>query len=184
MKVFSFIVIILSSVFSYSFEINLLSSKTDGEVRNLLEYVNFVTEWTSYEYSGEALPAVETISHTLVQIYAYGDFVYAQAEFKGEELPVVMAVYDVKDKTIYLSDRIKEGGASEEPSLVHEMVHYLQDINGYTESLDGHLICSESEAYEVQMLWQIINGVELEKVDLVNTQSLGAARKCMGHQFR
>lgn len=147
---------------------------------DLIRYIDFILEWTSYEYNGEPLPKIEITRHELVQIFAHGDFEYAQAEFKGIELPTVNAVYDAKRKTMYISDRLDLSDPLTEVTLVHELVHYLQDINGYTASLDGHLACTESEAYDVQMLWQTFNQVDVENIPFVYQQSLVAAMRCMG----
>lgn len=147
---------------------------------NLLPYAKFVSEWSNYSYGGEELPQVEFTSDTLVQIFSYGDYVYAQAEFKGETLPLVNAFYDRDKKTIYISNRLKGDEVSTELALVHEVVHYLQDISGFTDSLNGFLICSESIAYDVQALWQIVNKVSLDTVSNVHQQSLVSAMSCMG----
>lgn len=147
---------------------------------DLKKYVDFALEWTSYKYNGEALPKVKIERHALVQIFAYGDFEYAQAESKGIVLPTVNAIYLVDNKTIYISDKLDMNDPKSEITLVHEIVHYLQDINGYTKSLGSHLSCTESEAYDVQMLWQHIRQVDVESIRFVYQQSLLAATKCMG----
>lgn len=69
-------------------------------------------------------------------------------------------------------------------ALIHELVHYIQDINGYTESLgEKYLVCTESEAYDIQILWQVINEVELDKIEGYQQDSLFSAMKCMGSPF-
>jgi hypothetical protein len=59
----------------------------------------------------------------------------------------------------------------------------LQDINGYTQSLGEFLICTESEAYDVQMLWQKIKKIDEESIPFVYQQSLLAATRCMGNKY-
>lgn len=156
-----------------------LASRTRQNL-DLKRYIDFALEWTSYKYNGEPLPEIKVIPHELVQIFAYGDFEYAQAEAKDIKLPTVNATYDIKRKTIYISDQLDMNDPKTEITLVHELVHYLQDINGYTQSLDGHLACTESEAYDVQMLWQKINNVDVESIQYVYQQSIISATKCMG----
>lgn len=156
------------------------AAKSAKQTPDLMKYIDFILEWTSYKYNGEPLPEIKLTRHELVQIFAHGDFEYAQAEAKGIELPTVNATYDVKRKTIYISDRLDMSDPKTEITLVHELVHYLQDINGYTSSLDGHLECTESEAYDVQMLWQTIHQVDVESIKYVYHQSLISAMRCMG----
>lgn len=143
-------------------------------------YIDFILEWTSYKYNGEALPQIKVKRHNILQVYAYGEYVYAQAEAKGQKLDTALAFYDIKTKTIYVSDQIQNKSDRLEVSLVHELVHYLQDINGYTASLNGHIECTESEAYDVQMLWQIMNHIHEEEVQYVQERSLFSAMQCMG----
>lgn len=147
---------------------------------DLMPYLEFAQEWTSHKYNGEKLPKIKIEKHDLVQVFAYGDLEYAQAESKGIALPVVNAIYLVDNKTIYISDSIDLKDPKLEITLVHEIVHYLQDISGYTKSLDGHLACTESEAYDVQVLWQTIRKVDTESIPYAYQHSLVAAMRCMG----
>lgn len=149
---------------------------------DMLAYIKFIKEWTSYKYNGEPLPKIKIERAELVQIFAFGDYEYAQAESKGIELPTVLGLYDGDRKTIYVSDLVDPNEPMFSVTLVHELVHYLQDINGYTASLDGHLSCTESEAYDVQMLWQIQYGINVHEVPYVHQRSLIAAMKCVGNQ--
>lgn len=156
------------------------SSAKETTAVNLKPYLDFALEWTSYKYNGEALPKIKIERHELVQVFAYGDFEYAQAESKGIALATVNAVYLRDNKTIYISDKFDINDPKTQVTIVHEMVHYLQDITGYTESVAGHLACTESEAYDVQMLWQKINNIDVESIPFVYQQSLLAATRCMG----
>ncbi len=149
----------------------------------LKPYIDFIVEWTSHKYQGEELPQIQFEDHGLVQVFAYGDLEYAQAEAQGKKLNTVSAVYDASRKTIYVSNTIKDNQQELELALVHELVHYLQEINGYTASLNGHLECTESDAYDIQMLWQILIhkvDVKSNEVRLTHERSLLAAMECMG----
>lgn len=152
---------------------------------NLQPYVDFAAEWTSYEQGDHELPEVKSIPHEWVQLYAYGDYAVAQAEFNGEVLHPVNAVYLPVEKTIFLSDRLDTSDVNQVgPALVHESVHFLQDIAGYTASLEGRLSCTESEAYDVQMLWQLEHGIQIENIQFIQERSLLEAMQCMGNQFQ
>lgn len=153
---------------------------SDNQIKELL---TFIEQWSGYEYDGQPLPEVVPLKDSWLQIYYYGDYEVAQAEFNGIELPKVNAYYDPADYTVYISDRIALDSEEILPTLVHELVHYMQDINGYTESVGEHLACTESEAYDIQMLWQIENDFRVDQVDQIREQSLIASMKCMGNQF-
>ncbi len=170
-----FAILVLSAHKSYS-------RGTEVIDHSLESYIDFILEWTSYSYKGETPPLVKSTHHELVQIFAYGDFEYAQAESKDVKLPQVNAVYDQKRKTIYISDRLDPQSNDFKLALIHELVHYLQDINGYTASLNGFLICTESEAYDIQMLYQRIYEINVDSIPLVHQQGLLAATRCMGNK--
>lgn len=147
------------------------------------KYIDFVLKWSSYTYAGEPLPEVQFEKPGLVQVYAYGEYAVAQAEFNQVELPKIIGIYDRYSKKILISDDVDINDRKLEVTLIHEFVHYLQDINGYTESLGEHVICTESEAYDIQMLWQIENDIDTKSIPFVQERSLFSAMKCMGNQF-
>lgn len=147
------------------------------------KYVDFAVRWTSYEYHGEALPQVKIQKTGLVQVFAYGEETISAAAKNNQKLPLVLAIYDRDYKTIYISDSVDLKDPLLEVTFVHEAVHYLQDINGYTDSLDGHIVCTESEAYDVQVLWQIEFNVAKEEIPFARERSLLSAMNCMGNQF-
>jgi len=185
-KYFIFFALIFSTTQSISLEIDLSEPRSSEvvETDTIMTMIEFIVEWSSYEYNQEPLPKIEYMAKDLVQIYAYGDYVYAQAEFNNTKLLEVTAVYDHKTDSIYVSESIKNENSQVKVALIHELVHYLQDINGYTESLgEEHMVCSESEAYDIQILWQIINEVELGQIESFRQHSLISAMRCMGSPF-
>ncbi len=148
------------------------------------KYVEFAVKWTLYKYNGEPLPKIKIVKQDLLQVVAYGEIEYSQAEAKGLKLSTVNAIYIVDNKTMYISDQVDVNDPAFEVTLVHEIVHYLQDINGFTKSLGVYLVCTESEAYDVQMLWQTFNKVDMENIQFAYEQSLVAAMKCLGNMGR
>ena len=108
----------------------------------------------------------------------------AQAEQNKKKLSKVLAIYDRRNKTIYVSDDVNANDPTLEITLVHETVHYLQDINGYTESLGEYIVCTESEAYDIQVLWQIEFNVDKKSVPFAQERSLLSAMRCMGSKFK
>ena len=148
----------------------------------LERYLDFIGEWTEYEYQGQALPEVHSVDHKYLQIEFHGAFEVAQAELKDSEIPQVLAIYDYNENTIRVSHKIDPWGHENSPTLVHELVHYMQNISGLTDSVRPHLICTESEAYDVQMLWQKLNNIRVDEIPRIYQESLLAATKCMGGQ--
>lgn len=69
----------------------------------------------------------------------------------GQKKCDVLAWYDNKG-TIFLDDRIKENtDAYTRSVVVHELVHYLQDLSGQYNEMDCNLYAKrEREAYSVQ----------------------------------
>jgi hypothetical protein len=187
MKSYRFIVAVLLFVLAPTLvvaeTIKLRSATSTQPILDLQPYIEFAMEWTSYSYNGEPLPELKIEKHGLVQVYAYGDLEYAQAEYQGIKLPTVNAIYLVDKKAIYISDQIDLNDPKTQLTIIHEVVHYLQDINGYTQSLGEFLICTESEAYDVQMLWQKIKKIDEESIPFVYQQSLLAATRCMGNKY-
>lgn len=169
-------------LFQVGLFLSLFSSYAHATKIDLMPFVQFAAEWTGHEYKGQPLPKIKFERHEIVQIFAYGDYEYAQAEAKGEKLAEVNAVYVPEEKTVYISNQLDLGNPKTKATLAHEMVHYLQDVSGYTKSLAGHLACTESEAYDVQMLWQKMNHVDVENLPFVHQQSMLSAMKCMGDQ--
>lgn len=150
------------------------------EDQRILGYIQFITEWSSYKYNNEPLPKIRTASPGMLQVYKYGDYAVAQAEYKGETLRSVMAVYDPTKNELLVSKNIDlVDEASSGPTLVHELVHYLQDINGKTALYgDDKLVCLEGEAYDIQALWQVVNKVRPEEYSAIQHDILLSFMKC------
>lgn len=116
----------------------------------MLDMIDFITERTDYVYNGERLPYVE-----LKSIDEMCRTVYTQEildSIGGVENCAVLAYYDNTIDAIYISDTVPEDIPAEgfyEMILLHELVHYLQDINGAY----GEVRCLgelERDAYKMQ----------------------------------
>lgn len=174
----------MKTFFALLIGLSALTAHADNNFDNKLkELISFVESWTSYSYNNEVLPEVVKLNHDWLQIYYYGDYKVAQAEYMGTELPAVNAYYSRDENKIYISDHIPMNSRQMDSTLVHELVHYLQEVSGYTESIEGRLVCTESEAYDVQMLWQLENDFQTENLDLLKERALMSATMCMGSQF-
>ncbi|WP_292756266.1 hypothetical protein [Methylophaga sp. UBA2689] len=113
------------------------------------ELINSLMVWavtlTSYEQPLK-LPAVEAVSHQqLLQTLCDDQFCTA------------VAYYDTETRTIYFDERMElEQDQSARGFIVHEMVHFLQDING--ELVPDEMSCEqriekEQQAYRVQQFF-------------------------------
>lgn len=115
------------------------------------EYIGWIVANSDFEYNGEPLPRVERTSKEMLLIMLYGDTAVAQAEFNGTYLPPVEAIYDNETDTIFLPYETDLDDFANHHIIVHELVHYLQDINGITDECVGRL---ETPAYKLHEKWQ------------------------------
>ncbi len=110
------------------------------------ELINGLLVWavtlTGYEQPVD-LPVVEAVSHQqLVKTLCEDQFCTA------------VAYYDTDTQIIYYDERMQlEQDQSARGFIIHEMVHYLQDLNG--ELVPAEMSCEqriekEQEAYRVQ----------------------------------
>lgn len=115
------------------------------------QYIDWIVANSDLEYNGETLPTVERISKEFLQILLYGESVVADAEYHNRTLPDVLAIYDDEDKTIIIPHETDLDDFANHHIIVHELVHYLQDINGITDECIGRL---EGPAYDLHAQWQ------------------------------
>lgn len=113
-----------------------------------LEYIDWITENSDFEYNGEELPTLERYDQAMLQILIYGPDAVAQAEFRGDSLPPVEGGYDHRVNTMYLrTDPVSDD--METATIVHELVHFLQTVNGQEFECNG---MAEMPAYRLH--WQ------------------------------
>ena len=124
-----------------------LSSGAHAYEDQMLEYIDWITENSDFKYNGEELPEVLVTSLDLLQILAFGEETVAQAEREGRPINPVFGVYRNDIRTILLNEEYLE---DIEPVLVHELVHYLQDINQGLSECPGN---DEKIAYELHWKW-------------------------------
>lgn len=104
----------------------------------MLKYLDWITANSAFEYNGESLPRlVETSTETLVNL-------------TGGVLPV--AAYTARPPTIYLAENLP--AAERAPTLIHELVHYLQDLRGDF-AAEPCVWALEPAAYEIEEAWMV-----------------------------
>lgn len=125
----------------------------ETEERIMLEHIDWLVNNSSeYEYNGEPLPAVVYGTQEQLTAYFYGLDVYLE---QGEDLIPVEGLFEHGGAgTIFLLEGFDWNRIEDLDTLVHELVHYLQYINGITFSCS---IGAELDAYGQQTEWMIEN---------------------------
>lgn len=118
--------------------------------QTLLGYVNWLTQNSNFEYEGQPLPSIKVISKNAIQVLAYTQETIDSLKAKGQEPTPIVALYDDTTDTIIVNEDFDIMNFEYHHILVHELVHYLQDINGITDDCIQNL---ESIAYELQEKW-------------------------------
>jgi hypothetical protein len=114
-----------------------------------MPYIEWITANSTYTYNGEPMPRVAFVSKGILQTVVYGADNVAKAEAKGVKLLEVLAAYD---KGVMYFPRDKDIASFEmAPTVLHELVHYLQGINKTPDY--GCLQNLEPPAYELQTKW-------------------------------
>lgn len=124
-----------------------------------LELINWIVANSEFKYNGEALPNIKRVSAEEMQILFYGAETYAEyAELKNTTLLVVEATYIHDSNTIYFYEEADITDMNDSMHvLLHELVHYLQDLDGQFEGIEcfGNL---EGIAYRLQKEWILETG--------------------------
>ncbi len=94
----------------------------------MLEMIEFITEHSKYEYAGEPLPFIE-----IRNVDELCKAVYTPETLKLIKECSVVGYYDHSVKTVFIADTSGPHMVDEyfiEVVLFHELVHYLQYLNG------------------------------------------------------
>jgi hypothetical protein len=128
-------------------------------VIDMLEHIEFITKWTVLKYNGEQLPDVHFVDSDQLQLLYYTQEMLLNFERTGMAVPLVAAFYDINQNEIVLTNNYDK---ATDTSLFHELVHYLQMINGKSDMFINNMICLEAEAYDLQSFWQQQTSTALE----------------------
>lgn len=120
------------------------------------KYVNWITANSDFEYNGETLPTLKKIPRDQLIIYAYGADAVAEAEQNAAELPEIIALYDHEKNQIIVDNEFELDDFTKHHIIVHELVHFLQLINGHYDTSEVQKCQSSLEliAYELHIKWQ------------------------------
>lgn len=126
-----------------------LATSVNADER-FLPYIEWIEENSDYEYNGEPLPEVLYYPHRYLQIFFYGEEAVLEAEAPDSSIGLleVEAMFDIDANQFLLRDDFD--WEQEQEVLLHELVHYMQEINGAMPTCPQ---ASEPEAYELQTKW-------------------------------
>jgi hypothetical protein len=116
----------------------------------ILGYIEWIVQNSDFEYNNEPLPTIEVKSYNEIQLIGYGEEAIAESIEKNYELTPLIALY--KDRIIIVNENFDLNDFRYHHILVHELVHYLQEINNINDDCIQNL---EPIAYELQTQWMI-----------------------------
>lgn len=120
--------------------------------------IEFITQNSLLEYAGQALPDVIVVTENELQLRFHASKAQVLALEDAHSFGRVSAFYDRYASKVFLSDVSSFTG----PGLLHELVHFLQEVNGKNDMFVSYPICLEAEAYDLQALWQAEHGIDLD----------------------
>lgn len=126
-------------------------------MRAMIAGIEFVTQNSTLVYAGEGLPVVTVVGEHELQLRFRASETPAPASKSGRSGGRVSAFFDRHANRIFLADASAVTG----PGLVHELVHFLQALNGKDDMFVSHPVCLEAEAYDLQAIWQIEHAIDL-----------------------
>jgi hypothetical protein len=116
-----------------------------GIVTGLIAWIVAKTGWTAIEP-----PSICSVSHQqLLKIYA-GD------ENASNDLQI-HALYSIRTHNVYLVENWNPTDLHDRAALLHELVHYLQQLNNVKARC---LAATEPQAYHLQIEWLREQGIE------------------------
>lgn len=144
------------------FFINTAAYATSNEV--MLDMIKFIEQNSKYEYNGEKLPYIQIRSSTELCKSIYAPEVYE----KIKEECSILGYYNHHTNAIFISDAPGKYMVKEkfiETVLLHELVHFLQFINGEYDRVKCQNAL-EVDAYVIQIKYvEYMNYPEEQKPD-------------------
>ena len=125
------------------------------EEAKMLELINWIIDESAiYEYNDEPLPKIVYATKEQLGAYFYG--LDTDLENEDKLLPVEGICRSADEGTMFLLDDFDWESGSTMDVVVHELVHYLQYINGRTFSCS---VAGEIDAYKFQSIWLMKNPI-------------------------
>ena len=146
-------IIILSALFCQLMFVQPAHADRSVEEAKMLEIINWLlSESQIYEYNDEPLPKVVYATQEQLGAYFYGLDNYLENE--NTLIPIEGIFRSADEGTIFLLENFDWENDSTMDVVVHELVHYLQYINGVTFSCS---VAGELDAYKFQTIWLMDN---------------------------
>lgn len=154
--------ILLASVLAVTLAAQAWSSDLGSRLL-MLNYIDWIEARSDLRHDGQPLPELVQWSDREVHIWMYGIDVVEEVEAsESMQFPVVLGLYDPETRRIIVPERFDPWSFDYAPTLLHELVHYLQDVNGTLAECAG---MSEREAYELSNEWVVQNNHPRELMD-------------------
>lgn len=134
----------------------LAEGRETEKMRAMIAGIEFITQNSSLEYAGQALPGVTIVAEEELRLRFNAAAGHVISANDRQSFDRVSAFYDRDTNEIYLADADWIVG----PDLLHELVHFMQDINGKDDLFVSRQVCLEAEAYELQAIWQSEQDIE------------------------
>ena len=146
-------ILIFISLFCQTLFAQLAYSDRSIEEAKMLELINWIVEESQiYEYNDEPLPKIVYATQEQLGAYFYGLDTYLENEDKL--IPIEGIFRSADEGTMFLLEDFDWERGSTMDVVVHELVHYLQYINGRTFSCS---VAGELDAYKFQTIWLMDN---------------------------
>lgn len=122
-----------------------------------MPYIDWLTENSSFEYNGEELPTIRQMPYAYLEVEVYGPENVAMAERQGTELPKIHGAYRDDTNEMLYADDVDPWAWENRDTLVHELVHFLQMVNGINDECVQKL---ERPAYKLHWEWVEAHGYQ------------------------
>lgn len=138
-----------------------------------LAHIAWIVANSSYEYNGEPLPGVYYYSPDMLREIVYGD---RASDHAGQ---VIYGVYDHTSDDMLFPEGFDLTAPENQPTIVHELVHYLQDVRG-DHAMTDCLPKLELPAYKLHLAWAKEHGVESDGSGMFD--AVAGVMACGGEQ--
>jgi hypothetical protein len=137
------------------------------------QLINVVAVWLSLSFALPQIQGQPQIKHvspeSLVSIH-YGPTMGESPDRN------VMGAYDALSHTIFLRDDWNSRNPADVSVLVHELVHYLQDLASQRFECPG---AREATAYAAQQRWLELYGTDLQSAFGIDAMTLKLRTACL-----
>ena len=133
----------------------IFSSASFADDSILLSAIDYITENSELEYNNQPLPEIHRVSQQEMALRYYAlDPAMPQSEIPKKVRNLELyGLYDFHNNILFLPENLAVWSWPYRYIIVHEMVHYLQNMNGHFDGLSC-VSTLEPEAYKIMGQWQ------------------------------